>query len=106
MSTERHAAKFLTNYMKLREKEDKISVNSLTDSHEMCHHEDSHMTENIILSRVKAPRFYAGTVGKGANQRPVWVHDMKMARPVSADKVHLYEEKLNEEILPLWPYAR
>lgn len=106
MSVEIHAAQFLKNFMKLRENEDKVSVNSLTDSNEICHHEDSHMTENIILSRVKEPRFYGGTVGKGDKQRPVWVPDMKQARPVSADRVHLYEEKLGEDILPLWPYAR
>jgi len=106
MSVEIHAAAYLKNFLKLREKEDKVSTNTLTDTHEVVHHEDTHTTENVILSRAKEPRFYGGTIGKGDKQRPVWVPDMKQARPVSADMVHLYEEKLGVDVLPLWPYAR
>jgi hypothetical protein len=61
--------------------------------------------ENVIITRHKEPRFYGGTLGRGDNQRAVWVAKMEQARPVSGDRLHLYEAKLGEELIPLWPYA-
>ncbi len=67
---------------------------------------DFHMVDSVILTRAKEPKYYAGTIGKGDNQRAVWSHDKKQARSIDADRIHLYEEKIGEELIPLWPYAR
>jgi hypothetical protein len=98
MSIDHIATAFLRNFEAVKQEVQKPA--------EIVHVEDTHTTENVIVARSKEPRFYGGTLGKGDSQRPVWVHDPKQARHIDGDRVHLYEERLGEELFPLWPYAR
>jgi hypothetical protein len=104
MSVELEAAKYLKNFLRLREEQTSEEVSEVTDL-AVVPVADFHIIESVILTRHAEPRFYGGTLGKGDRQRPVWVHNIKQARSVSADRVHLYEEKLGVELLPMWPYA-
>ena len=61
--------------------------------------------ETVILSKIGADGktlFYAGIKPGG---QPRWVAFEKYALSVSRHLVHLYEEKLEETLFPLWPYA-
>lgn len=58
---------------------------------------DSH-TETVILARATEPRYFAGVLGRGGNQRPVWVPKPEQAQQVLADRVYLYEDKLGVEL--------
>ena len=99
MSVESTAKKYLDNFLKLRT----VEENGPVSGEEKVSIADFHITENVIVVRNSEPRYYAGMTRSG---RPVWAHDMKMGKPISGDLVHLYEEKLGEELIPLWPYAR
>src|SRR5208282_4738283 len=102
MSVDIAAQKFLDNFLKLQvEAQDNAPID-----HEKVTVLDFHITENVIVTRTREPRFYGGTIGRGDRQRPVWVTCMKQAKAISGDLIHLYEEKLGEELIPLWPYAR
>lgn len=104
MSLDLEASRFLNNFLRVREQVEKQANAPVLE--DVIEHVSTMEVENVILSRVKEPRFFGGTVGKGDNQRAVWVPRMEQARPVSGDRVHLYEERLGEELLPLYPYAR
>jgi hypothetical protein len=100
MSVESTAKKYLDNFLKVRTALENGPVNGVEEKVSTA---DFHITENVIVVRNSEPRYYAGMTRGG---RTVWAHDMKLARPISGDLVHLYEEKLGEELIPLWPYAR
>jgi hypothetical protein len=102
MSVDKLASKFLDNYLSLKRSfEPKLSPEP-----EPEHSFVSNLCEevaNVIITRVKEPRFFAGQKRNGDF---VWSHDMRFAKRVSEDLIHIYEEKLGETLLPLWPYAR
>lgn len=58
---------------------------------------DSH-TETVILARATEPRYFGGVLGRGGNQRPVWVPKPEQAQQVLADRVYLYEDNLGVEL--------
>lgn len=101
MSVDKTASNYLKNFMSIREQEAQ-QINAPMREPELIPHIAHMDVPNVILSRAENPRFFGGNLRSG---RPVWVPTMEQARPVSADRVHLYEEKLQEELIPLWPYS-
>jgi hypothetical protein len=107
MSEHDNAARaYLANFLKVRNEVERDNDIMVPDNQDIVRLADGYEIENVIISRHREPRFYGGSLGRGDNQRAVWVSDMKQARAVSGDNLHLYEAKLGEELIPLWPYAR
>jgi hypothetical protein len=104
---DRTAQAYLNNFLKIRDREAVRDNDPLIPGDtDIVRLADGTEVENVIISRHKEPRFYGGTLGRGDKQRAVWVSSMEQARSVSGDRLDLYEAKLGEELIPLWPYAR
>jgi hypothetical protein len=100
MSIENAAEKYLNQLIK----ENYEAIKS--PKPEMVAVAETFVIENVILVRDCEPREPQYFAGVKRNGNYVWTHDVKLARKVSEDRIHLYEEKLGETLLPMWPYQR
>jgi len=96
--------KAATNFLKQNFERVKAEAAQLDKEPEVVHEvADMFPHQNVIISRVQTPRYYAGTKRNG---QVIWTHDPKFARAVSENHIHMYEEQLGLDLFPEWPYAR
>ncbi len=103
MSVDLTAKRFLENYTRMRsESVQPVKPQVLLPGEEIVHDEDTFApNENVIVQRTTSPRFFAGVTPRSG--RAIWSNDPKHAKIVIHHRLHLYEQKLGEALIPSWP---